>query len=122
MHREEIIFSSFHSGANQIFLMATQHCDTRRVAAWVAGGSVQCLANESIIMASTTTSKGQTFKDDYSNKWPFIIKSPLGSEFARCSTCQQNFSIKHGGAHVIQKHINGKTYSQCVVFTRSVKN
>ena len=69
MHREEIIFSSVQSGANQIFLMETL---TR--GAWVAGGSVQCLANESIIMASTTTSKGQTFKDDYSNKWPCVTK------------------------------------------------
>ena len=66
------------------------------------GGSLQCLAKD--IMASTP-SKGQTFKDDYSNKWPFVIKSPLGSEYARCSTCQRDFSIKHGGAHDIQKHI-----------------
>ena len=41
----------------------------------MGGGSIQCLANESIIMASTTTSKGQTFiKDDYSNKWPCVTK------------------------------------------------
>ena len=61
MHSEEIIFSSVQSGANQIFLMETLWHEAR---GWLAG-SVQCLANESIIMASTTMSKGQTFiKDD----------------------------------------------------------
>ena len=51
-------------------------------------------------------SKGQKFSEKYSEKWPWVSKALMGSEYARCNTCQCDFSIKHGVAHVIQKHSN----------------
>ena len=39
-------------------------------------------------------SKGQKFSEKYSEKWPWVSKCLMGSEYARCNTCQYDFSIK----------------------------
>ena len=62
-------------------------------------------------------SKGQKFSDTYSEKWPWVSKSSMGSAYARCDTCQCDFSIRHGGSYDIHKHLQTtkhKSKVQCL--------
>ena len=47
---------------------------------------------------------GQRYKDEYSSTFPHITSSRDGIQFARCTLCRSNISIKHGGANDITKH------------------
>ena len=60
---------------------------------------------------------GQKYSDTYSEKWPFIRKSSMGSAYARCDICECDFSISHSGAFDIQRHVQRskhKSKVQCL--------
>ena len=64
-------------------------------------------------MASTSSSKSQrkqTFRKEYSNKWPCIIRSKVDEFTARCTVCECDFSISHGGANDITAHVKRKKH------------
>ena len=46
----------------------------------------------------------QSFSEDYSKRWPFIVKGLL-PHHARCTLCSVDISISHGGSNDISKHI-----------------
>ena len=67
------------------------------------------------IMASTSSSKSksqrkQMFREEYSTRWPCIIRSKLDDFTARCTVCQCDFTISHGGANDITAHIKRKKH------------
>ena len=67
----------------------------------------------SFIMASTSSSKSQrkqTFREEYSIRWPCIIRSKLDDFTARCTVCQSDFSISHAGANDITAHVKRKKH------------
>ena len=60
-----------------------------------------------IIMASkpTKTVRHQKFLTEYTAKWDFIVPSVKGETYARCNSCNSDFSIKSSGAYDIKIHI-----------------
>ena len=54
-----------------------------------------------IIMASkpTKTVRHQKFLTEYTAKWDFIVPSVKGETYARCNSCNSDFSIKSSGAY-----------------------
>ena len=60
-----------------------------------------------IIMASkpTKTVRHQKFLTEYTAKWDFIVPSVKGETYARCNSCNSDFSIKSSGAYDINIHI-----------------
>ena len=56
-----------------------------------------------IIMASkpTKTVRHQKFLTEYTAKWDFIVPSVKGETYARCNSCNSDFSIKSSGAYDI---------------------
>jgi len=50
------------------------------------------------------TAAMQTFRREYSNKYPWILKSIKGISYARCTVCVSDFLISHGGEFDIKKH------------------
>ena len=61
-----------------------------------------------IIMASkpTKTVRHQKFLTEYTAKWDFIVPSVKGETYARCNSCNSDFSIKSSGAYDIKIHMN----------------
>ena len=59
------------------------------------------------IMASkpTKTVRHQKFLTEYTAKWDFIVPSVKGETYARCNSCNSDFSIKSSGAYDIKIHI-----------------
>ena len=52
----------------------------------------------------------QSFKEDYSTKYPCIKKSTQGEHYAHCTICSSDFSISASGIFDITRHIGGKKY------------
>ena len=58
------------------------------------------------------TAAMQTFRKEYSNKYPWILKSIKGILYARCTVCVSDFLILHGGEFDIKKHVKTLKYQQ----------
>ena len=53
----------------------------------------------------TKTVRHQKFLTEYTAKWDFIVPSVKGETYARCNSCNSDFSIKSSGAYDIKIHI-----------------
>ena len=60
------------------------------------------------IMASK--SRKQTFRQEYTTRWPCNVRSKKDVFTARCELCNSDFHISHGGANDIQAHLNRKKH------------
>ena len=47
----------------------------------------------------------QSFRQAYSEKYPCIVPSILGKSSARCTLCEIDFSISHGGMDDVNRHV-----------------
>ena len=47
----------------------------------------------------TKTVRHQKFLTEYTAKWDFIVPSVKGETYARCNSCNSDFSIKSSGAY-----------------------
>lgn len=56
-------------------------------------------------MASSAKRRKQCFTKDYTDTWPFITKSSVGENFARCTICDCDLNIAGGGRADLQRHI-----------------
>ena len=54
----------------------------------------------------TKTVRHQKFLTEYTAKWDFIVPSVKGETYARCNSCNSDFSIKSSGAYDIKIHIS----------------
>ncbi|GBL80058.1 Unconventional myosin-VI [Araneus ventricosus] len=54
----------------------------------------------------------QRFRKEYSEKWPCLIPGKEG--YARCSVCNTEFSITHGGKDDCRRHVSGPKHSDLV--------
>ncbi|GBN12322.1 hypothetical protein AVEN_250723-1 [Araneus ventricosus] len=54
----------------------------------------------------------QRFRKEYSEKWPYLIPGKEG--YARCSVCNTEFSITHGGKDDCRRHVSGPKHSDLV--------
>ena len=54
----------------------------------------------------------QSYRDDYSSKFPYIHKSSKGSNFASCSVCNVDFRICYGGKNDVIKHVNSSKHEE----------
>jgi hypothetical protein len=72
-------------------------------------------------MASSKIRK-QSFKKEYSVKWPFILPSIKDTFTARCQICSCDISIAHGGATDIVLHISRKKHREAAEAVRSTAN
>ena len=43
----------------------------------------------------------QEFKTEYTKRWDFIKPSKIDKYHARCTLCESDFSVAHGGANDI---------------------
>ena len=53
----------------------------------------------------TKTVRHQKFLTEYTAKWDFIVPSVKGETYARCNSCNSDFSIKSSGSYDIKIHI-----------------
>ena len=53
----------------------------------------------------TKTVRHQKFLTEYTAKWDFIVPSVKGETYARCNSCNSDFSIKSSGAYDTKIHI-----------------
>jgi hypothetical protein len=56
----------------------------------------------------------QKYLQSYTDNYKFILPSPRGPYFARCTLCPSDFGIGHGGKNDIDKHLKSKTHAQMV--------
>ena len=49
---------------------------------------------------------------DYSETWPFIRQVKADSFAAKSTVCGITFTVKHGGANDVQRHINSVIHEQ----------
>ncbi|GBL76521.1 hypothetical protein AVEN_53264-1 [Araneus ventricosus] len=54
----------------------------------------------------------QRFRKEYSEKWPCLIPGKGG--YARCSVCNMELSITHGGKDDCRRHVSGPKHSDLV--------
>ena len=53
-------------------------------------------------------SRQQRFRAEYTQRYPCIIKSKLSESHARCTICNSDIKIAHGGADNLGHHVTSK--------------
>ncbi|KAL8619095.1 hypothetical protein ACOMHN_019367 [Nucella lapillus] len=54
----------------------------------------------------------QSYRVEYTEKYPCIQRCPTDSSKVWCSACDQDFSIKHGGMDDIKRHVGTKNHQK----------
>ena len=57
-------------------------------------------------------SAGQKFVRSHREAYPCLVASRKGEEFAHCTICKTDFSVKHGGLNDCTKHVRGKSHKE----------
>ena len=52
----------------------------------------------------------QKFRKEYSEKFPCIRPSAKGVYYARCMTCESDFTISHGGMLDVKRHLGSRKH------------
>eukprot|EP00057_Strongylocentrotus_purpuratus_P009553 XP_011664027.1 PREDICTED: uncharacterized protein LOC105438204 isoform X1 [Strongylocentrotus purpuratus] len=64
----------------------------------------------------------QSFKDDYTSRFPCISSSNKGKHYAFCRVCRCDLKIAHGGAGDISIHLRSKKHIEKEVAEEKAKN
>ena len=54
--------------------------------------------------------RGQRFLPRYTTKYPCIVASKVSAKRARCSVCDSDFLISHGGRDDVEKHVSSRRH------------
>lgn len=60
--------------------------------------------------SASAKKKSQQFRAEYTKKWPYIIVSKKGCQFAFCKLCRSDICIGHGGRNDISRHVESRKH------------
>lgn len=60
--------------------------------------------------APKASKSGQRFKSSYSADFPCIVPSSVGESYARCTACESDFTIAHGGYDDVFRHTKSQKH------------
>lgn len=52
----------------------------------------------------------QKYKAEYTTTWPFLNKSSVSENHIRCTYCNSDFSVAHGGRNDCVRHVEGPSH------------
>ena len=65
-------------------------------------------------ISSTKTKNNQKFSDNYTDKWPCMVRSRKGVHYALCTICQSDVSVRHSGQYDLKVHIDAPKHKDNV--------